>query len=84
MAGLRRRFLLTLALLVVTALAITTVSSSPVEAARPIPGPLCGFTAAWICTLPSGNLVKRIGTQCDVANFERRTGATCEIAGGWR
>ena len=65
------------ALIVAGALALTT---NPVEA-RPgppgPPGPLCGWTTIWDCTLPDGSAQKVIGTQCDIARFEKQTGASC-------
>lgn len=50
---------------------------SPAHAAGPIGGPLCGPTYQWSCSGPGGPKVLFIGTVCDRAAFERRTGYTC-------
>lgn len=42
-------------------------------------GPLCGFTAQWTCTMPDGSTQTITGTACDVARFERKTGASCSL-----
>lgn len=74
-----RRLLCSLGLAVLIAAGVITLTTDA-AAVRPggPPGPLCGFTTIWDCTLPNGSHVEVIGTQCDVAKFERRTGATCE------
>ena len=67
-----------LGLLAVILAATVTLTTSP-AAARPggHPGPLCGWTTIWDCTLPDGSHESVIGTQCDIRKFERKTGATC-------
>ena len=67
------------------AIAIITVAvlanSTPTEAGGPFgpPTPLCGYSAVWTCTLPSGDVVELAGTRCDIFAFEQRTGATCRL-----
>ena len=53
------------------------VITNPAEARPGPPGPLCGWTAQWDCTLRNGNHVTIVGTQCDILEFEQQTGATC-------
>ncbi len=67
-------------LVVAAALVVGVLAIQTAEAARP-PRPLCGFTAIWICTLPNGHQTTKTGTQCDIAKYEKHTGATCVLAG---
>ena len=67
-----------LSTLALFALIVTGVFTLATDAsARRPPGPLCGFTTIWDCTLRDGSVVQVIGTQCDIAKFERRNKATC-------
>ena len=54
----------------------------PASARRPIPGPLCGPTILFICSAPGEEDVLVGLTICEVAEFERKTGLTCEPFGG--
>lgn len=71
------KVLLSLAVLTVIVSAGVLIAR-PAAAFRP-PGPLCGWSAIWTCTLPNGDEVQVVGTQCDIARFERKTGATCHL-----
>ena len=74
--SLHKKLLVGLAVfaLAVAGLALT---SSSVLAGKPKPPLLCGFTAQWDCTMKNGKHKTVIGTQCDIARFEKRNGATC-------
>lgn len=54
----------------------------PASAGRPIPGPLCGPTIFFVCSAPGEEDVFVGLTICEVAEFERTTGRTCEPFGG--
>ena len=40
-------------------------------------GPQCGPASLWTCDMPDGSQQTAAGTICDIARFERRTGASC-------
>jgi hypothetical protein len=75
-----RRLLLSASLVGAAAGGGTLLVDSPVEAAMGPITNLCGWTTVWDCTLPDGDHVTLVGTQCDVAAFRRSTGATCVVA----
>ena len=55
-------------------------TSSPADARPGFPGgPLCGWSAVWTCEMPDGSERTVVGTQCDIARFEARTGASCSL-----
>ena len=43
--------------------------------------PDCGPSYVWDCRLPSGTHTTVGGTRCDIAAYQRRTGATCVPSG---
>jgi hypothetical protein len=47
-------------------------------AARPEPD--CGPTFSWDCTMPNGSHQFVEGTRCEIAAFQKQTGARCVIA----
>jgi hypothetical protein len=49
-------------------------------AARPEPD--CGPTFSWDCTMPNGSHQYVEGTRCEIAAFQKQTGARCVIAPG--
>ena len=53
---------------------------APTATARPAPD--CGPDFSWDCTMPNGTHQYIDGTRCDIANFQRETGARCVIAPG--
>ncbi len=77
------RWVCSLALLAAIVVGVVALTTGPAVAGpgRPglpgPPGPLCGWSTLWDCTLPDGSVVQIGGTQCDIAKFERKTGATC-------
>ena len=56
----------------------------PASGARPggPPGPLCGPTIFFVCSVPGEDDVFVGLTICEVAAFERKTGRTCVPFGG--
>jgi hypothetical protein len=64
--------------IVVGAIALT---SAPNATARPEPD--CGPDFSWDCTMPDGTHQNVDGTRCDIAKFQRETGARCVIGGGF-
>ena len=48
--------------------------------ARPVPD--CGPVFSWNCTMPNGTHQFIDGTRCDIATFQRKTGARCVIGAG--
>ena len=64
--------------IVVGAIALT---SAPTATARPEPD--CGPDFTWDCTMPNGQHKFIDGTRCDIAKFQRETGAHCVIGGGF-
>lgn len=48
---------------------------------RAAAGPLCGWSTLWDCTMPNGTHRMVGGTPCDVAKFEKSTGAHCVPSG---
>ena len=55
----------------------------PASGARPgRPGPLCGPTILFICSASGQDDVLVGLTRCELADFERKTGRTCEPFGG--
>ncbi len=53
---------------------------TPVAVAAP-GGPLCGYSLIWDCTMPDGSHRTVGGTRCDIAKFEKSTGAHCVPSG---
>ena len=72
------RVLCLVGLVAVIAVGVATLTSSPAVAR---PGPLCGWSTVWDCTMPDGTHRLVGGTACDIAAFERQTGATCVPSG---
>ncbi len=73
-----RKVMCLLGLLALILAGSATLTSSPASAFGP-PIFLCGWSTLWDCTLPDGSVVTVGGTQCDIAEFEEETGATCVI-----
>ena len=65
------------AVIVVSAIALM---SAPTAMARPAPD--CGPDFSWDCTMPNGTHQYIDGTRCDIATFQRQTGAHCVIGAG--
>ena len=65
------------AAMVVSAIAL---ASAPTAMARPVPD--CGPVYSWDCTMPNGTHQYIDGTRCDIATFQRKTGARCVIGAG--
>jgi len=68
-----------LCLVAVIVVVAATLSSSPTPAARPAPD--CGPSYVWDCTMPDGSHKLVGGTRCDIAAFQRNTGARCVPSG---
>ena len=71
-----RKVLCSVALLTVMVVGMVALTTGSEARPRP-PGPLCGWTTLWDCTLRNGNVVQIVGTQCDAAAFEKKRKATC-------
>ena len=75
-----RRLVCLLGLLGLIVAATAMLTNGPAAARPGRPGPLCGWTTIWDCTLPDGSHETVIGTQCDILEFERKNRATCTPA----
>ena len=64
-----------LGILAVIVTGAVVLGTSP-AAARPA-GPDCGPTFLWDCTMPNGSHQLVGGTRCEIAAFQRQTGAKC-------
>ena len=69
-----------LALLGVMAVGVTALTTDA-TAKAPRPGPMCGPTILFECTLMDGS-TEFVGlTTCEVAKYEKKNKATCEPVG---
>jgi hypothetical protein len=59
---------------------VIALTSAPTATARPEPD--CGPDFSWDCTMPDGTHQYVEGTRCDIARFQRETGARCVMGGG--
>jgi hypothetical protein len=75
------KLLYSLGLTAVIVLSAIALSSVPPAMARPAPD--CGPDFSWDCTMPDGTHQFVEGTRCDIAAFQRQTGAHCVIGGGF-
>ena len=66
-----------IAVIVVGAMALI---GAPTAMARPAPD--CGPVFSWNCTMPNGTHQYIDGTRCDIATFQKQTGARCVIGAG--
>jgi len=67
----------------VTVLALGTIAAIGEPVAMAGPTPDCGPDFTWDCTMPNGTHQYVDGTRCDIAAFQRQTGARCVIARGF-
>ena len=75
----KRKAVLGSLVLGLVAVGVTTFLSPRAEAR---PRLLCGPTLQWSCSGPGGPDHLFIGTLCEKARFERKTGLTCTPLGG--
>ncbi len=68
--------LASLGLVAMIVVVVASLSSTP-TAARPD----CGPSYVWDCTLPNGSHKVVGGTRCDIATYQRKTGAHCVPSG---
>ena len=71
------RVVCSLGILVAVVTGAAVLSSSP-AGARPAPD--CGPTFTWDCTMPDGSHQSVEGTRCEIAAFQKQTGARCVIS----
>ena len=69
-----------LGLTVVIIVGTIALISAPTAMARPAPD--CGPDFSWDCTMPNGTHQYIDGTRCDIAKFQKQTGAHCVIGAG--
>ncbi len=74
------RLLYSLGLIAVIVTSALALAGIPSAVARPVPD--CGPVYSWDCTMPNGTHQYIDGTRCDIATFQKQTGARCKIGGG--
>ena len=65
-----------------TVIVVSAIALSSAAPAMARPAPDCGPDFSWDCTMPTGTHQYIDGTRCDIATFQRQTGARCVIGAG--